>query len=99
MIINHNIDSIIASNRINSAGKMKADAMGKISSGIRIKQASDDAAGTVVSQKMKAQMDLRRQKGIFKMEFRLFRRQKQDLVPIEDNSIKKDWVNGIVMMF
>lgn len=56
MIINHNIDSIISENRANVAEKTKASSMGKISSGLRINQASDDAAGSAISQKMKAQI-------------------------------------------
>ncbi|MZK49874.1 flagellin [Clostridium beijerinckii] len=56
MIINHNIDAIIAINRSNIAGKTKASAMEKLSSGLRINQASDDAAGSAISQKMRAQI-------------------------------------------
>ncbi|EHJ01491.1 flagellin domain protein [Clostridium sp. DL-VIII] len=56
MIINHNINGIIANNRAKEAGKKKADAMAKLSSGLRINSASDDAAGSSISQKMKAQI-------------------------------------------
>ncbi|MZK49862.1 flagellin [Clostridium beijerinckii] len=56
MIINHNVDAIIASNRSNRAGKTKANAMEKLSSGLRINQAADDAAGSAISQKMRAQI-------------------------------------------
>lgn len=56
MIINHNVDAMIASNRSNTAGKTKANAMEKLSSGLRINQAADDAAGSAISQKMKAQI-------------------------------------------
>lgn len=56
MIINHNINSIISGNRANAAEKTKATAMAKISSGLRINTASDDAAGSAISQKMKAQI-------------------------------------------
>lgn len=56
MIINHNIDTLIACNKANIAGKTKANAMEKLSSGLRINQASDDAAGSAISQKMRAQI-------------------------------------------
>lgn len=56
MIINHNINSTISGNRAKVAEKAKETAMGKISSGLRINQASDDAAGSAISQKMKAQI-------------------------------------------
>lgn len=56
MIINHNIDALAAYNKINAAGKTKANAMEKLSSGLRINTASDDAAGSAISQKMKAQI-------------------------------------------
>lgn len=56
MIINHNINSIISGNRADKAERAKANAMGKLSSGLRINQASDDAAGSAISQKMKAQI-------------------------------------------
>lgn len=56
MIINHNVDAMIACNKANAAGKTKANAMEKLSSGLRINQAADDAAGSAISQKMKAQI-------------------------------------------
>ncbi|WP_026888274.1 flagellin [Clostridium beijerinckii] len=56
MIINHNINSIISANKANKAENDKANAMAKISSGLRINQASDDAAGSAILQKMKAQI-------------------------------------------
>lgn len=56
MIINHNINAITAYNKANTAGKTKANAMAKLSSGLRINVASDDAAGSDISQKMKAQI-------------------------------------------
>lgn len=56
MIINHNINAITSNNRANKSEKSKANAMAKLSSGLRINQASDDAAGSAISQKMKAQI-------------------------------------------
>ncbi|MGH4125764.1 MAG: flagellin [Clostridium sp.] len=56
MIINHNINALTAYNKFNTAGKVKSDAMEKLSSGIRINSAADDAAGSAIDQKMKAQI-------------------------------------------
>lgn len=56
MIINHNINATISNNRADMEEKTKANTMKKISSGLRINQASDDAAGCAISQKMKAQI-------------------------------------------
>lgn len=56
MIINHNIDAIVSCNRTNLAEKTKANSMQKLSSGLRINQASDDAAGSAISQKMRSQI-------------------------------------------
>lgn len=56
MIINHNINAINAYNRGNSIEKTKANAMGKMSSGVRINTAADDSAGEAISQEMKAQI-------------------------------------------
>ncbi|MBU3190600.1 flagellin [Clostridium bowmanii] len=56
MIINHNLNAITAYNKIIAAGKVKSNAMEKLSSGIRINSAADDAAGLAIDQKMKAQI-------------------------------------------
>jgi Flagellin and related hook-associated proteins len=56
MIINHNINAINAYNRGNSIEKAKVNAMGKLSSGIRINTAADDSAGEAISQEMKTQI-------------------------------------------
>lgn len=56
MIINHNMNSIVAYNRANTIGKTKANAMEKLSSGLRLNSAADDAAGSSISEKMKAQI-------------------------------------------
>ncbi|MBW9170646.1 VWA domain-containing protein [Clostridium estertheticum] len=56
MIINHNISALTAYNKSNAAGKAKANAMEKLSSGLRINSAADDAAGSAIDQKMKAQI-------------------------------------------
>lgn len=56
MIINHNMNSIIAYNRSNAIGKTKANAMEKLSSGLRLNSAADDAAGSSISEEMKGQI-------------------------------------------
>lgn len=43
-------------NKLNSAAKLKNSAMEKLSSGLRINKAADDAAGASISEKMKAQI-------------------------------------------
>lgn len=56
MFINHNINAMNTYNRLNVAEKSKSSAMEKLSSGMRINRASDDAAGATISEKMKAQI-------------------------------------------
>ncbi|WP_160686067.1 flagellin [Clostridium sp. C2-6-12] len=56
MIINHNMNAIIAQNRANKQSNVKNDAMQKLSSGLRINSAGDDSAGASISEKMKAQI-------------------------------------------
>lgn len=56
MIVNHNTNALNTYNRLNSAGKAKSNAMEKLSSGMRINKAADDAAGASVSQEMRAQI-------------------------------------------
>lgn len=56
MIINHNISSLFASrnSKINNIAQDKT--MEKLSSGLRINRAADDAAGLAISEKMRAQI-------------------------------------------
>lgn len=56
MIINHNIAGINAYNKINDNSINASKAMNKLSSGLRINSAADDAAGSTISQGMKAQI-------------------------------------------
>ncbi|MBU3198731.1 flagellin [Clostridium estertheticum] len=56
MIINHNMNALTAYNKSNAAGKAKSSAMEKLSSGLRINSAADDAAGSAINEKMKAQI-------------------------------------------
>jgi len=56
MIINHNMSAIFATNRskINDSNTLKS--MEKLSSGLRITRAGNDASGLAVSEKMRAQI-------------------------------------------
>ncbi|MEW9702574.1 flagellin [Paenibacillus sp. SI8] len=56
MIINHNLPALNTYNKLttNNAGTNKA--MEKLSSGLRINRAGDDAAGLAISEKMRAQI-------------------------------------------
>lgn len=56
MIINHNISALDTYNKLNSAEKSKSNAMKKLSSGMRINRAGDDAAGSTISEEMKSQI-------------------------------------------
>ncbi|OAA83187.1 flagellin [Clostridium ljungdahlii] len=56
MIINHNLSALNTCNKLNSAAKSKSNAMEKVFSGMRINEAADDAAGSSISEKMKAQI-------------------------------------------
>jgi Flagellin and related hook-associated proteins len=50
------MNAITAYNKANEVGKTKSNAMKKLSSGLRINEASDDVAGSAISQKMKSQI-------------------------------------------
>jgi len=56
MIINHNIAALNTLNRLNAATNAQSKAMQKLSSGLRINSAADDAAGLAISEKMRAQI-------------------------------------------
>ncbi|WGK69405.1 flagellin [Candidatus Haliotispira prima] len=56
MIINHNLSAMNARRRNNLADVSAGKSMGKLSSGLRINQASDDAAGLAISEKMRSQI-------------------------------------------
>ena len=57
MIINHNLSAMNANRRHNIADISTGKAIAKLSSGSRINQASDDAAGLAISEKMRAQVN------------------------------------------
>lgn len=56
MIINHNMSSLFASNKLAETGNTLQKNMEKLSSGERINRAGDDAAGIALSEKMRAQI-------------------------------------------
>ena len=57
MIINHNISALNTFNKLSSNTKAAQSALEKLSSGLRINKAGDDAAGLAISEKMKAQVN------------------------------------------
>ena len=56
MIINHNISSIFANRQLKANDLNLGKDMEKLSSGLRINKAGDDASGLAVSEKMRAQI-------------------------------------------
>ena len=56
MIINHNLSSMFADRSLNVTQNYLAKNMEKLSSGLRINRASDDASGLAVSEKLRSQV-------------------------------------------
>ncbi len=56
MIINHNLNAMNAHRNMNSVTTAQGKSMEKLSSGLRIVRASDDAAGLSISEKMRSQI-------------------------------------------
>ncbi|MDC0702669.1 flagellin Hag [Priestia sp. AB] len=56
MRINHNITALNTYRQYNTANNAQAKSMEKLSSGLRINSASDDAAGLAISEKMRGQV-------------------------------------------
>ncbi|MCC3648566.1 flagellin [Cytobacillus oceanisediminis] len=56
MRINHNIAALNTYRQLNSAAAGQSKSMEKLSSGLRINKAGDDAAGLAISEKMRAQV-------------------------------------------
>ncbi|WP_077591011.1 flagellin N-terminal helical domain-containing protein [Planococcus lenghuensis] len=56
MIINHNITALNTHRQLSSATNAQSNSMEKLSSGLRINKASDDAAGLSISEKMRGQI-------------------------------------------
>ncbi|GAY77992.1 flagellin protein flaA [Sporolactobacillus inulinus] len=57
MIINHNIASLNTLNQLSKNETATQKSLAKLSSGLRINTAADDAAGLAISEKMKAQIN------------------------------------------
>ncbi|MBB6447286.1 flagellin [Bacillus benzoevorans] len=56
MRINHNIAALNTYRQLNAASTGQTKSMEKLSSGLRINRAGDDAAGLAISEKMRAQV-------------------------------------------
>ncbi len=56
MIINHNMSALFARNRLKVTNNNLSKNMEKLSSGLRINRAGDDASGLAVSEKMRSQI-------------------------------------------
>ncbi|TXL67448.1 flagellin protein [Cerasibacillus terrae] len=56
MIINHNISALNTHRQLGNANDMRSESMQKLSSGLRINSAADDAAGLAISEKMRGQI-------------------------------------------
>ncbi|PBB05620.1 flagellin N-terminal helical domain-containing protein [Salimicrobium humidisoli] len=56
MRINHNIAALNTHRQLNSANNAQSNSMEKLSSGLRINKAGDDAAGLAISEKMRGQI-------------------------------------------
>ncbi|MGP4076856.1 flagellin N-terminal helical domain-containing protein [Halobacillus sp. K22] len=56
MRINHNIAALNTYRQLGNANQANSDSMQKLSSGLRINNASDDAAGLAISEKMRGQI-------------------------------------------
>lgn len=56
MRINNNISAMNTYSRLNAANNSKAGSLAKLSSGLRINKAGDDAAGLSISEKMRGQI-------------------------------------------
>ena len=56
MIINHNMSAINTNRQLGVSQAMTATNMEKLSSGLRINKAADDASGLAVSEKLRSQI-------------------------------------------
>lgn len=56
MRINHNIAALNTYRQLGNANNAQMKSMEKLSSGLRINSAADDAAGLAISEKMRAQV-------------------------------------------
>ena len=56
MVVNHNIPALQAYNAVNATTNALQKSIQKLSTGLRINSAADDAAGLAISEKMRAQI-------------------------------------------
>ena len=56
MIINHNMSAMFSNRQLNATNNAVSNNMEKLSSGLRINRAGDDASGLAVSEKMRSQI-------------------------------------------
>src|SRR5579863_71740 len=57
LVLNTNIDSLVAQNSLSSSGSQLATALAQLSSGMRINTAADNAAGYAITQGMTSQIN------------------------------------------
>src|SRR5579862_4056123 len=57
LVLNTNIDSMIAQNSLTSSGAQLATSLQQLSSGLRVNTAADDAAGYAIAQGMTSQIN------------------------------------------
>ncbi|GHV46667.1 flagellin [Synergistales bacterium] len=56
MVVNHNIPALVTYNTVNRTSSALEKSIQKLSTGLRINSAADDAAGLAISEKMRAQI-------------------------------------------
>ena len=76
MVINHNMSAMFAQRSQGIQDLNQQKSMEKLSSGMRINRAGDDASGLAVSEKMRAQIRGLNQASTHRMVFLSFRQQK-----------------------
>src|SRR5215472_6521083 len=57
LVLNTNIDALVAQNGLATSGMTLSNALQQLSSGLRINTAADDAAGFAISNRMTAQIN------------------------------------------
>jgi flagellin len=57
LVLNTNLDSLVAQNSLSTSGSQLADALSQLSSGLRINNSADDAAGYAIVQGMTSQIN------------------------------------------
>ncbi|MBS0378648.1 MAG: flagellin [Proteobacteria bacterium] len=57
LVLNTNLDSLVAQNSLSSSGTQLANALSQLSSGLRINTSADDAAGYAIAQGMTSQIN------------------------------------------